>query len=327
VTTKNVLVTGGAGYIGSHTCKELAASGFLPVCIDNFVYGHREFVKWGPLVEGDILDGALLDSLFVRYRFSAVIHFAAYAYVGESMEDPGKYYENNVAGTISLLQAMRRNRCGNIIFSSTCATYGVPGSELIDENTVQLPINPYGRGKLMVETILRDFEAAYGIKYGILRYFNAAGADPWAEIGEWHEPETHLIPLAILAALGEGPALTVYGSDYNTPDGTPIRDYIHVCDLAAAHCKTLVYLLEKKASIACNLGSGRGASVTEIVEAVARASGRNVPVISGPRRPGDPPRLVSAIGRATELLNWVPTRSGIPVIIADAWRWHRRNSS
>lgn len=317
-----VLVTGGAGFIGSHTCKELARNGFIPVSLDNLIYGHREFVQWGPFVEGDIHNGLLLDQLFQEYNFSAVIHFAAFAYVGESVQNPGKYYRNNVAGTISLLEAMRRNSCRNIIFSSTCATYGIPVSELISEENTQQPINPYGRGKLMVETILKDYEAAYGLRHGILRYFNAAGADPAAEIGERHNPETHLIPLAILAAMGQGQALTLFGDDYPTPDGTAIRDYVHVTDLADAHVRALAFLRTEDASIICNLGTGYGTSVQEVVETVDRIGGNRVPVVRGPRRPGDPPQLVSTSDRAERLLGWIPQRSDIETIVADAWRWH-----
>lgn len=317
-----VLVTGGAGYIGSHTCKELAAGGHTPVSLDTLVYGHREFAKWGPLIEGDIHDSELLDRVFQEYKFSAVIHFAAYAYVGESMQDPAKYYRNNVAGTINLLEAMRRNGCSKIIFSSTCATYGVPETALISEDMPQNPINPYGRGKLMVETILKDYEAAYGIRHGILRYFNAAGADPAGEIGERHSPETHLIPLAIQATLGISGPLTLFGSDYPTPDGTAIRDYIHVTDLADAHVRALAYLSRHNASVICNLGTGHGCSVQEVVAAVSRQAGREVPVKRGPRRPGDPPRLVAANGKAGELLGWLPKRSDLDTVVADAWRWH-----
>ncbi len=321
-----VLVTGGAGYIGSHTCKELARNCMEPVSLDNLVYGHREFVRWGPFVEGDIHDGQLLDQLFQKYRFSAVIHFAAYAYVGESVQDPGKYYRNNVAGTLSLLEAMRRNACRNIIFSSTCATYGAPENLLIGEETAQQPINPYGRGKLMVETILKDYESAYAMRHGILRYFNAAGADPAAEIGERHNPETHLVPLAIQAAMGQGKALTRFGDDYPTPDGTAIREYIHVSDLADAHVRALAFLRNEERSIVCNLGTGRGSSVQEVVEAVGRRGGNEVPVIQGPRRPGDPPQLVSTSDRADRLLGWIPRRSAIETIVADAWRWHSKDS-
>ncbi len=320
-----VLVTGGAGYIGSHTCKELARNGLEPVSLDNLVYGHREFVRWGPFVEGDIHDGQLLDQLFRNYRFSAVIHFAAFAYVGESVQDPGKYYRNNVAGTLSLLEAMRRNACRNIIFSSTCATYGAPEGQLIGEETAQLPINPYGRGKLMVETILKDYESAYAMRHGILRYFNAAGADPAAEIGERHNPETHLVPLAIQAAMGHGKALTLFGDDYPTPDGTAIRDYIHVSDLADAHVRALAFLQREEASIVCNLGTGRGSSVQEVVQTVGRIGGKEVPVLRGPRRPGDPPQLVSTSSRAGRLLGWIPQRSDIETIVADAWRWHSKD--
>ena len=320
-----ILVTGGVGYIGSHTCKELAAGGYTPVSLDTLVYGHREFAKWGPLVEGDIHDRELLDRLFQEYQFGAVIHFAAYAYVGESMQDPGKYYHNNVAGTINLLEAMRRNGCTKIIFSSTCSTYGVPETELISEDMPQNPINPYGRGKLMVETILKDYEAAYGIRHGILRYFNAAGADPAGEIGERHSPETHLIPLAIRAGLGLSGPLTLFGSDYPTQDGTAIRDYIHVTDLADAHVRALALLQRQNASVICNLGTGHGCSVQEVVAAVSRQAGREVPVKQGPRRPGDPPRLVAANGKAGELLGWLPKRSDLDTVVADAWRWHEKD--
>ncbi len=322
--SENVLVTGGAGYIGSHTCKELAKNGLVPVSLDNLVYGHRGFAKWGPLVVGDIEDGALLDRLFAEHRFAAVIHFAAFAYVGESVQDPGKYYRNNVAGTIGLLEAMRRGGCSDIIFSSTCATYGMPETDLIGEDTPQRPINPYGRGKLMVETILKDYQAAYGIRHGILRYFNAAGADPDGDVGERHDPETHLVPLAIRAALGQAGPLTIFGSDYPTPDGTAIRDYVHVADLADAHVRALHFLRREKASVVCNLGTGSGSSVQEVVDTVAKVSGREVPLRRGDRRPGDPPRLVAAIGRARELLGWTAQRSEIGTIVADAWRWHER---
>ena len=324
--SKTVLVTGGAGYIGSHACKELSRNGLEPVCLDNLIYGHRGFVKWGPFVEGDIHDGSLLDRLFGEYQFEAVMHFAAFAYVGESMQDPGKYYLNNVAGTISLLEAMRRNGCNKLIFSSTCATYGISDAGSISEEDPQQPINPYGRGKLMVETIIKDYEAAYGIRHGILRYFNAAGADPEAEIGERHSPETHLVPLAIQAALGVGKPLTLFGSDYLTPDGTAIRDYIHVTDLADAHVRALAYLRSEKASVICNLGTSHGCSVQEVVEVVGRIGGREVPVIRGPKRPGDPPQLVSAIGQAGRLLGWLPQRSDIGTIVADAWQWHQKEA-
>ena len=319
-----VLVTGGAGYIGSHTCKELIRCGLQPVTLDNLVYGHRDFVKWGPLVLGDIHEGAVLDRIFSDYHISAVIHFAAYAYVGESMHDPGKYYQNNVAGTISLLEAMRRNDCRNIIFSSTCATYGVPDRGIISEETPQQPINPYGRGKLMVESILKDYHAAYGMRYGILRYFNAAGADPEAEIGERHDPETHLVPLAIQALLGSGKPLTLFGDDYPTSDGTAVRDYIHVSDLADAHVRALEFLRSNGECIICNLGTGCGSSVAEVVAEVGRVAGRPVPTSCGPRRAGDPPQLVANNERARKLLGWQPERSAITTIIEDAWRWHNR---
>lgn len=323
---KRILVTGGAGYIGSHTCKMLEQHGFLPITYDSLVYGHRDSVRWGPFVHGDILDTHLLEEAFRAYRPYAVMHFAAFAYIGESVVDPGKYYRNNVAGTINLLEIMRRNECKNIVFSSTCATFGVPDALPLGENSLQRPINPYGRSKLMIEQLLADYDQAYGLKYVALRYFNAAGADPAAEIGERHHPETHLIPLVILAALGRREFVEVYGSDYETPDGTAIRDYVHVTDLADAHVKALLLLENTNQSESFNLGTGTGTSVQEIVQAVSRIGRKTVPVRFGPRRPGDPPALVAGAEKAKEKLQWELRYSSIESIIETAWNFHSTNA-
>ncbi|WP_462326295.1 UDP-glucose 4-epimerase GalE [Desulfobaculum sp.] len=318
----NILVTGGAGYIGSHTCKQLKAAGYTPVTFDNMVYGHEWAVKWGPLVKGDIQDRAALDAAFAKYAPAAVIHFAAYTYVGESVEDPGKYYRNNVYGTVNLLEAMRDHNCGNIIFSSTCATYGVPETMPMTEQLPQRPINPYGWTKLMIEQVLRDFEHAHGIRHMALRYFNAAGADPDGEIGEDHDPETHLIPLTVLAGLGRRGPIKIFGQDYPTPDGTAIRDYIHVTDLADAHVLGLGVLLDGGESRMINLGTGHGASVREVVDAVGRSLGTPVPAENAPRRAGDPPMLVADATRAKTELSWTPRYTNLDDIVGTACRWH-----
>jgi UDP-arabinose 4-epimerase len=317
-----VLVTGGAGYIGSHACKALAQAGYEPVTYDNLVYGHPWAVRWGPLEQGDIADRGFLDQVVTRYHPIAVMHFAAYAYVGESVQNPGKYYRNNVAGTLTLLEAVRDHGIADFIFSSTCATYGIPRQMPIDENHPQQPINPYGASKLMIERMLQDFEAAHGVRYAALRYFNAAGADPDGELGEEHAPETHLIPLAILATLGQAPTLELFGTDYPTADGTAIRDYIHVTDLADAHVKALRYLQRGGASAAFNLGTGQGYSVKEVVNTVEAVSGRRVPVRETARRPGDPPILVADAQWGMQSLQWHPEHSALAHIIETAWRWH-----
>ena len=317
-----VLVTGGAGYIGSHACKALAKAGVTPVVYDSLVYGHEWAVKWGPLERGDILDRERLDVVIRKYRPQAVIHFAAYAYVGESVSDPGKYYRNNVAGTINLLESMRDNGIADIVFSSTCATYGIPESLPITEHTLQAPINPYGRSKLMVENMLADFSRAHAMGWTALRYFNAAGADPDAEIGESHSPETHLIPLVLDAALGLREAITIYGTDYDTPDGTCIRDYVHVSDLADAHVRALAALKNGGASGAFNLGTDSGNSVRAVIKAVERATGRTVPVIEGPRREGDPAVLIADAARARFELGWTPRFTELTKIVDTAVKWH-----
>jgi UDP-arabinose 4-epimerase len=319
-----ILVTGGAGYVGSHACKALAAGGFLPVSIDNLVYGHEWAVKWGPLIKGDISDRAVLDHVFNTYKPVAVLHFAAYAYVGESVISPDKYYRNNVAGTIALLDAVRDHGCPNLVFSSTCATYGIPHSIPIQEDHAQKPINPYGQSKLMIEQILRDYEKAYGLGYAILRYFNAAGADADGEIGEDHDPETHLIPLTIQAALGQRPCIEIYGTDYPTHDGTAIRDYIHVTDLADVHVLALQHLIQGKGSLCLNVGTGSGHSVRDVINAVESASKREVPVRESARREGDPPVLVAEPDAAFKVLGWQPKHSDIHTIVDTAFRWHHR---
>lgn len=320
-----VLVTGGAGYIGSHACKALAKAGHLPITYDNLVHGHREAVRWGPLVEGDIADRERLDAAIAEFRPDAVMHFAAYAYVGESVTDPGKYYRNNVAGSLTLLEAMRDHRIDRLVFSSTCATYGVPQYTPIDEAHPQAPINPYGASKLAVERMIADFSAAHGLRAISLRYFNAAGADPEGEIGECHDPETHLIPLALAAALGRIPELAVFGDDYETEDGTCVRDYVHVSDLADAHVLALGALADAAPGArACNLGNGNGYSVSQVISAVERLTGHSVPVRIGPRRAGDPARLVSASSCAANDLGWRPQLGEMDQIIASAWNWARR---
>jgi UDP-arabinose 4-epimerase len=319
------LVTGGAGYVGSHVCKALAGQGHTPVVYDNLSRGHRRAVKWGPLEEGCLHDRPRLDAVLRRWKPDVVLHFAAFAYVAESIADPALYYRNNVVGTLDLLDAMRAAGVGRLVFSSTCATYGVASARAIREDDPQNPINPYGATKLMIERILRDQGAAYGLNAIILRYFNAAGADPDLEIGEDHDPEPHAIPLAIYAAMGRTPAFRVLGTDYDTPDGSAVRDYVHVCDLAAAHLAAAARLLGGAAGVeAFNLGVGAGVSVLELVRAVERVSGRPLPVEPGPRRPGDPPRLVADSARAAAVLDWRPTQSGIDNLIGSAWRWHNR---
>lgn len=317
-----VLVTGGAGYIGSHACKALAQAGYLPVAYDNLVHGHRWAVQWGPLIAGDLADAKLLGQVLREYSIGAVMHFAGYCYVGESMGAPGRYFHNNAANSLTLLEAMRMAGARTIVFSSTCATYGMPVETPMSEEHPQNPINPYGESKLFVEKMLKWWAGAHGLRWMALRYFNAAGADPDGQIGEDHRPETHLIPLAIQAALGEGPGLEIYGTDYPTTDGTAIRDYIHVTDLAAAHVAGLRKLEEGAASDAFNLGTGTGHSVREVVAMVERVSGRAVPLNQAARRAGDPPELVASVTRAREVLGWHPHCSSLAEIIETAWRWH-----
>lgn len=320
-----VLVTGGAGYIGAHACKALARAGFLPVTLDDLSAGHRAAVRWGPLEVGDVADRAFVAGVLRRHRPSCVMHFAARAYVGESVADPARYYAANATGTLALLDAMRGEGVRRIVFSSSCAVYGAPARAPIDETVTPAPVNPYGRTKLIAEWALADHAAAYGLEWIALRYFNAAGADPEGEIGEDHDPEPHLIPLALRATLPGGAPLRVMGTDYDTPDGTAIRDYIHVADLADAHVAALRHLARGGPGGAFNLGAGRGHSVREIAASVARATGRNVATQDAPRRAGDPPRLIADAARARAVLGFAPARSAnIDDIVADAWRWIAR---
>ena len=318
-----ILVVGGAGYIGSHVCKAIAAKGMRPVCFDNLGSGHRELVRWGPLMVGDLANRDTLSAVFAAHSVDAVMHFAAYAYVGESVRDPARYYANNVANTLNLLDCMRDAGVRDIVFSSTCATYGNPLAIPIDEDHPQVPINPYGWSKLMVEQILKDYSHAYGLHHASLRYFNAAGADPDAETGEWHDPETHLIPLVLDVALGRRADIAVFGDDYPTPDGTCIRDYIHVADLADAHLRALEWIRANDRSLACNLGNGQGFSVREIIAAAERITGRTIATRISPRREGDPPALVGDSARAREMLGWTPRYTDIDDIAATAWTWHQ----
>ena len=317
-----ILITGGAGYVGSHCAKALAAAGHEGVVFDNLLFGHREFVRWGPLIEGDIRNASALDAVFSAYRFDAVMHFAALAYVGESVVAPSRYYDVNVGGTRTLLDAMLRAAVRPIVFSSSCAVYGAPDAIPIGEGTVPNPINPYGFSKLVCEHMMDDFGRAHGLKSARLRYFNAAGADPTAEIGEDHNPETHLIPLVLDAASGRRPDITIFGTDYPTPDGTAVRDYVHVCDLARAHVLALEYLLHDGDTIAINLGTGFGASVRQVIDTTRRITGREIAVRDASRRAGDPPVLVADPKKAADVLGWAPQRSDLAAIVADAWRWH-----
>lgn len=319
-----VLVTGGAGYIGSHTCKILKQSGFVPITYDNLVYGHRHAVKWGPFVEGDLADKALLNKTIEDFNVSSVIHFAAYAYVGESMQLPEKYFRNNVINTLNLLEVLKERDIKNIVFSSTCATYGIPDTVPISENHLQTPVNPYGESKLFIEKALHWYSEAYDFKSVALRYFNAAGADLDTEIGEEHDPETHLIPLIIQSALGQRPHVEIFGTDYDTPDGTAIRDYIHVVDLATAHVRALQYLQNGGESVALNLGTGNGSSVREVIAAVERNTGLTVPYKESSRRAGDPPALVAKPLKAKEVLGWEASRSDLDFIVKTAWEWAQK---
>jgi len=315
-----VLVTGGAGYVGSHACKRLAQAGHAPVTFDDLSEGHKEAVRWGPLVEGDLADTKRVAATLREERIEAVLHFAANAYVGESMREPRKYFRNNVAGTVSLLDAMAEAGVTRLVFSSTCATYGLPDKLPLTEDSPTRPVNPYGESKLFVEKMLRWCHESYGLQWAALRYFIAAGADPEGDLFEDHHVETHLIPLAIDAALGRRAALDVFGTDYPTPDGTAIRDYVHVSDLADAHVAALEHLRAGGAPLVANLGTGRGHSVKEVVAAVERVSGRKVPVRHAPRRPGDPPELVADPSYARRALGWSAKRADLDVIVRDAWK-------
>ncbi len=318
-----LLVTGGAGYIGSHTVRHLLEMGEKIVVLDNLVFGHPEALPSDrvSLVEGDMSDAALLDRLFAEHKPEAVLHFAAFAYVGESVTDPLKYYRNNLAAPLVLLETMQRHGCRRFIFSSTCATYGNPVKVPMNEEHPQAPVNPYGASKWMLERVLKDCDHAWGLKAVFLRYFNASGCDPSGEIGEDHDPETHLIPRILMAATGEIPEISIFGTDYPTPDGTCIRDYIHVCDLAAAHAKALDYLRQGGDTTPVNLGTGRGFSVKEILETAAAVTGRQIPISYGPRREGDPPELICDPAKAKTVLGWEAQFKDPRSHIEHAWRW------
>jgi UDP-glucose 4-epimerase len=318
-----VLVTGGAGYIGSHACKALRSAGFTPVTFDNLITGWQDAVKFGPFERGDLLDRDALDAVFAKHEPVAVMHFAALSQVGESMQQPGRYWHNNVTGSMNLLDAAVQAGCKQIVFSSTCATYGDQDNVVLDENSPQNPINAYGASKRAIEDMLRDYEAAHGLRHVIFRYFNVAGADPEGDVGEFHQPETHLVPLMLDAIAGKRDALTVFGSDYDTPDGTCIRDYVHVCDLVDAHLLGLNWLSDGKNSRVFNLGTGKGFSVREVIDHSREVTNQTVPIVEGPRRPGDCTKLVSGSHRAEVELGWKPQRSTLKHMISDAWRWHQ----
>ncbi len=315
-----ILVTGGAGYIGSHACKALAAAGFIPVTYDNLSTGHAYAVKWGPFVQGELLDQVKLEETMQKFQPMAVLHFAASALVVESMHSPELYYKNNVAATLSLLEVMRRNGILKLVFSSTCATYGTPTTLPITEEHPQQPINPYGRTKWMIEQMLADFGRAYGLQSAVLRYFNAAGAD--GEVGENHAPETHLLPNVILTAMGLKPEVVVYGTAFPTPDGSAVRDYIHVSDLADAHVLALKKLLSDNENLVLNLGTGKGCSVLELIEAVEKFSGKKVAVRREAARAGEPHTLLADGSKARSVLGWNPSCSEINTIVETAWKWH-----
>ncbi len=324
MSDRSVLVTGGAGYIGSHTCKALAAAGYCPIAFDNLSLGHRWAVRWGPLIAADLLVPSAIVAALREHGISAVIHFAASAYVGDSMRDPAAYYRNNVLTTLHLLDAMREVGIDTLIFSSSCSVYGDPISLPIDETHPTAPLSPYGQTKLDCESALRWYGQAYGLRWIGLRYFNAAGADPKCDLGEAHDPETRLVPRAILAAMTAGPPLEVFGDDYDTEDGTAVRDYVHVSDLALAHVLALRAVENGTANQPLNLGTGHGFSVRQIIDAVEGVGGRRVPFVRAPRRAGDPARVVANAARARAILDWSPRLSSIDLIVQTAWRWHER---
>ena len=321
----DILVTGGAGYIGSHMCKYLSRNGYQPVVLDNLSRGHQQAVKWGPFFQGNVSDGQLLDHILSSHDIKAVMHFAAFISVGESVGQPGMYYSNNVAKTIGLLNKVAEHDVQNFIFSSSAAIFGEPIQDALTETHPVKPINPYGRGKLIVENIIRDFEYAHGLNSVCLRYFNAAGADPDGEIGEDHRPETHIIPLILQTALGLRDEIVVFGDDYPTKDGTCIRDYIHIDDLAQAHLRALERLLQGKGSEGYNIGNGNGYSVKEVIEVARRISGKSIPDHIGERREGDAAVLISSSEKAVKELGWKPRYADLESIVETAWNWHRKN--
>ena len=323
MSKSNILVTGGAGYIGSHTCKALSNLGYIPIVYDNLIYGNEWAVKWGPFEKGDIANQSRLNEVIKKYQPSAIIHFAAYAYVGESVKDPGKYYQNNVVGSINLLESIRDFGIEKIIFSSSCASYGIPDSVPIEESHLQNPVNPYGASKFMTERILKDFSDAYGIKSISLRYFNASGADPEMEVGECHEPETHLIPLILDVALGKRKKISVYGDNYDTTDGTCVRDYVHVTDIADAHILALKALENGAPTSVYNLGNGAGYSVKEVIKVAREVTGHPIPVEIKNRRQGDVGVLIGSSKKIEKELGWRPKLGNLHRIIETAWQWHK----
>lgn len=322
-----ILITGGAGYVGSHAAKTLHRAGFEPIVLDNLSAGHRWAVKWGPLIKADLCDETSLRRTLSEYNISAAMHFAAYAYVGESVQSPRPYFDNNVSNTLHLIHSLLDAGIKHFVFSSSCAVYGLPQSLPISENHSNLPVSPYGESKLFIERVLKWYGQAYGLRWAALRYFNAAGADPDGELGEMHVPETHLIPRVIEAALGKLESVEIYGDDYPTKDGTAIRDYVHVSDLAEAHVSALQHLLSGGENLAANLGTGRGASVREVITAVEKVSGALIKAKIAPRRPGDPAELVADPILAEKLLKWGPRVSSLEDIVSSAWNWHRQESS
>jgi len=319
---KYVLIIGGAGYIGSHVNLLLNEKGIETIILDNLVHGHRDAVQWGAFIEGDMADPLVLREIFSTYPIDAVMHFSAYIAVGESVEKPGEYYRNNVANTIHLLNEVIRAGVRNFLFSSTCAIMGDPQYLPLDESHPRKPLNPYGWSKYMVEQILEDYEKAYGLRHSILRYFNAAGAEPEARIGERHDPETHLIPIILEAALGKRSEVSIFGTDYETHDGTCVRDYIHVCDLAQAHLLALEWMMKEDASNDFNLGNGKGFSVKEVIEVARKITGREILTRIGPRRDGDAQTLIGSSTKAKELLGWNPRFDSLEDIVESAWKWH-----
>jgi UDP-arabinose 4-epimerase len=325
--SRNVLVTGGAGFIGSHACKALAQAGYSPVAFDNLTRGHRVAVKWGPLEVGDICDRNRLNDVFERHRPIAVMHFAALAYVGESVQKPQDYYRNNVTGTLTLLEAMIGYGISQMVFSSSCATYGVPSKIPITEDNPLQPISPYGFTKMTVERMLSDFQLAHGLRFVSLRYFNASGADPAGEIGENHNPETHVIPAILHAACGKIQHFDIYGNNYNTADGTCVRDFIHVSDLATAHLLALNYLEKQGVSTYLNLGNGKGFSVMQLIEKAKDITRKHIPYIIADRRPGDPATLVADSSKATSILGWIPAIPDVATHIEHSWKWMTRGQA
>jgi UDP-glucose 4-epimerase len=321
-----ILVTGGAGYIGSHTNKELNKAGYETLVVDNLIYGHEDFLKWGEFEKVDLRDLGRITDIFERYSIETVMHFAAFTNVKESAENPQKYYINNLRNTLNLLQVMLEFKVKKLVFSSTCATYGNPLEIPLTEEHPQNPINPYGKGKYMVEQILNDYSSAYDLQYISLRYFNAAGADPEGELGERHHPETHLIPLILDAALGFREDVKIFGTNYDTPDGTCIRDYIHVTDLADAHIKALKYLDAGRKSQVFNLGNGNGFSVREVMKTAQHVTGKRIKVTETDRRQGDPPILVGSSQKARKILGWKPKFDDLSQIIDTAWQWHEKDN-